>query len=893
MRKSYGRIISALLSASMLISLCMPIATAMTADETPDIPTNYVEVEPELVTYEAPEEEPDEAPEQVDVTIDPDGNVSVGERPEATPDEPEVEWKGEGENEDGSIKAEVEGSETYTPSETVKDDEDRVTEEGGETKGEETIGTEITEPEKKDPDGTDGTEDKVSDKVGSDETGTDVSVDLSKGETGDSESWGLTKDDLLGMVEKPALPDGYQADGTYTESSEDGSTTTTKNWVCEDYTHTETTDDGTTVDKGYGYKVTETVTTTKTEKIDPDLSERPENAEDMTGEDGLAGYRYTEVSVDENGVRTETTYTVYPEQGICTTTTTTITTKLTYAEQKEEGKAEISDVTVEEGEHHGDLSKLEGTTLDPNIKIPGDLEVDADTGLRGYYEGYKQLLSDAQIGNGDFVWNVGQDGNDPDAGTLYGSIYGINTEFDIGANAKLYVVKDKDGKEYYVYCADHGQGFERDEDGNYTGSSYTMENLKDEGFFGDDKWKAVEEIAVNGFWGTASGMGSLDEFKKMLIAGGMDESTVNECFNEGMALTVTQAAIWKYSSSLGNYTTDKETFTTIDKATGGSPWLKTETLSEAEQKLLQDAYEILLRKAKSSSGTTTDLIDEKDITNIEVAVKGKNEDDTYNTELSFTLDIQPDRLNSDDLKVTVKLSNGSEYTYLLKDAAKDDELTNIEANKTDNDITYILKGITMPDGTKVSINLSGTQSLGKDGKGAYLLVAQNGYDKSQSFVGIFEGEREVDLSISLDFRATQPVATITTDTTEQVVTEQTQQTGWVSSWLKKIFYPKEPEDTEEIVSPEEPDSTEKNETTTVEPEPTEKTETAVEPETTLNPETPEKPENTGDMGDAVTPAPEMDSVPKTGDDMPVWAVLSVLSAAGILLLNLPQKKTKH
>lgn len=589
-----------MLSASMLISLCTPIATALTADETPDVPTNCVEVEPELVTYEAPEEEGlGEAPEQVDVTIDPEGKVSVGERPEASEETPEVEWKGEGENEEGSIKAEVEGSETYTPSETVKDDEDRVTEEGAETTGEETIGTEITEETKKDPEGTDGTEEEKSDKVGSDETGANLSVDPSKGETGDSESWRLTKDDLLGMVEKPALPDGYQADGTYTESSEDGSTTTTKNWICEDYTHTETTDDGKTV-TGYGYKVTETVTTTRTEKIEPDLSERPETAEDVTNEDGLTGYRYTEVSVDEDGVRTETTYTVYPEQGICTTTTTTITTKLTYAEQKEEGRAEISDVTVEEGEHHGDLSNLEGTTLDPNIRVPGDLEVDDDTGLRGYYEGYKQLLSDAQIGNGDFVWNVGQDGEDPDAGTLYGSIYGINTKDDTGASAKLYVVKDKDGKEYYVYCADHGQGFERDEDGNYTGSSYTLENLKDEGFFDDEQWNAVEEIALNGFWGTATGMGSLNEFKKMLIAGGMDESTVNECFNEGMALTVTQAAIWKYSSHSGNYTKDDGTFTTVDKATGGSPWLKTETLPEAEQKLLQEAYEILLKKAESS-----------------------------------------------------------------------------------------------------------------------------------------------------------------------------------------------------------------------------------------------------------------------------------------------------
>lgn len=968
MKEKCKRIVSGVLSVCMLVSICMPTVFAETLAGMDEPAETYVVVEPEAVTLEELEGEPvaTETP-SLEVTtdsVDKSVDASVANRPEATPENPEVEWDLEIKDDAAKDLGEelgkeeiivgADGSETYTPSEPVTDEEDRVIEEGGTTEGNEEIDIEVTEKpetnketeegvksdalhagkpaEGSEPEGGDETEETPdepgdSDKdqpKGDDEQNPGVDqpkddseqtpdqpvetpdkpkvdaapkpVDKDKldttGNTG-STKWDMTKGDLLDLVAKPTLPDGYDEDGTKTETTEDG-TTTVKNWKIEDYEHTA---DGEAAPSGFGYKVTETTTTTQNGKIEPDMSAKPEGAQDVTSPDGKRGYCYIESTTDENGVITETTYTVYPEQGTYTKTTTTTTTTLKYAEQTKEGEVTISNVKVTESAGHGTLSKLEGPKLDPDIAIPGDCVVDSNTGLRGYYEGYWQALTDAQIGNADFVWNVGGQGKDPDVGTLYGSIYGINTSETTGSNAKLYVVKDKSGNEYYVYCADHGQGFEKDESEKLTGSTYNMENLKDGEFFDKDQWNAVENIAINGFWGTASGMGSLEQFKEMLIKGGMSEADVNERFNEGMALSVTQAAIWKYSSGSQDYTADKNVFTTIDKATGGSsPWLTTENLSKADQELLQQAYDILLGKAETASTAASDLIDEKDITNVSVTVnnkldqKGNDGEDVYDTDLSFTLDVQPDRLNAKDLKVTVTVKKGQTYQtyeYRLEGAAESNEKAAEKTTGEDN-ITYVLKGIKMPDGTNVTINLSGAQKLGKDGKGAYLLTAANGYDKSQSFVGVFEGERNVDLNVSFKFNADQPEATITTVTTEQTVVEQNKQTSWASSWLTKIFYPAKPEEPEETIPvvPEEPapEVPEEEAPKQDEQEQKEQEDLVVFPEQS---------EEAVDSAKPETAEPKVDAVPKTGDDAPIWMVLCLLSAAGLVLVNLPQKKTKH
>lgn len=985
MKEKCKRIVSGVLSVCMLVSICMPTVFAETLAGMDEPAETYVVVEPEAVTLEEPEGEPvaTETP-SLEVTVDPTDesvDASVANRPEATPENPEVEWDLEIKDDAAKDLGEelgkeeiivgADGSETYTPSEPVTDEEDRVIEEGGTTEGNEEIKIEVTEKpetsketeegvksdalhagkpaEGSEPEGGDETEETPDEPGDSDkdqpkdddeqnpgveqpkddseqtpdqpvETPDKPKVDAAPkpvdkdkldttGNTG-STKWDMTKGDLLDLVAKPTLPDGYDEDGTKTETGEDG-TTTVKNWKIEDYEHTA---DGEAAPSGFGYKVTETITTTQNGKIEPDMSAKPEGAQDVTSPDGKRGYCYIESTTDENGVITETTYTVYPEQGTYTKTTTTTTTTLKYAEQTKEGEVTISDVKVTEGAGHGSSSGLKGPEVDPDLdpssSTSPELGVNPSTGLRDYYESWNSGFSDLAIGNNDFVWNTGKKDGEMDVGTSIGSVYDIDaTDADgktFTGSANLYVVTDATGKKFYVYCADHGT--------KLNASGYNMENLQESKYFESEKWYAIEEIAVNGFWGTKSGTGSLETFKEMLKNSSEFEDALKELktqekyqaefaeydtiekllneVNEGMALAATQAAIWKYSNSQTNTPTDNP----FTSKSNGEDWDdKNPVLTDKEQLLLNAIYDCLVRKGGTASSgqktDSTDLIDAEDITNVSVTVnnkleqKGNDGEDIYDTDLSFTMKVQPDRLNSKDLKVTVTLSNGQQYEYRLEGAAeRSDEKTAEKTTGKDN-ITYVLKGIKMPDGTNVTINLSGTQDLGKS---AYLLTAAGGYDKSQSFVGVFEGERNVDLNVSFEFNADQPEATITTVTTEQTVVEQNKQTSWASSWLTKIFYPAKPEEPEETIPvvPEEPapETPEEEAPKQDEQEQEEQEDLVVFPEQS---------EEAVDSAKPETAEPKVDAVPKTGDDAPIWMVLCLLSAAGLVLVNLPQKKTKH
>lgn len=961
MKKKAERIVAGILSLSMLMSICSTSVLAETVDlgESTPTTTTYV-LDPEQVVTLGPTGDPGEASDPVadpepslKVEVDEDDgsvDVTVEDRPEATPENPEVEWDPSlditGEDAEKLNKEEIstkaEGEETYTPDEAIKDYEDRVIQDGATIEGSEKIETTVKEEVKKDPEGTDASIDHVeSDKVGTD--GESVTVETKPAIEPDepdpenpvesvskSETWDMSKDDLLDLVGKPEAPsadDGWEAkdENTSTKSNtttaEDGTVTKTEEtWTRAEYTDTV---DGKLV---AGYTETTTVVTEETGALPPDLSEKPENAEEITDENDRVGYTYTTVEVDEQGVLTETTYTVFPEQGTYSKTTTTTTTKLTYAEQTEQGKITISDVIVKENKNkdelkpgdHGNLD-VTGPQVDPN-KIPGKKEVNDSTGLRDYYVTTSGSLG--QIGNNNFVWSstgFSKDKNQKDVGAVFSSVYKINTGTDDSHNAALYKVRvpktnengepildSNTGKQlyddYYVYCVDRGQGL--------TGGGYDLENLKDSKYFTTDQWKNVESIAVNGYWGVADGTtkdspedGSLAAFKKMLMDsedGKQGEKYWTperlEQFNDGMALAATQAALWTYASHDKIYTNQDAPVTDKDVSTGltgeDDPWTKNQTLTDDEKKMLKTAYEALIAKGKTAVAEEkkpTDLIDKEDITNVSVTVNSKLEEesvaagkDLYDTNLSFTLEVEPSRINSEDLQVTVTIGN-QKVTYTLPKAAGDGETV----GRTDNtyadgsqDVTYVLKGITLPDGTNVSINLTGTQELGKS---AYLLTAEGGYKASQSFVGIFEGTRDVNVDVSFTFEAEQPEATVYIETTEEQVVEQTQQTSWSSSWLSRIFYPAKPTEPDEP-TPDKPKEDPKK------PEPDEPDSPDGEPQDGAFVI---YPENTDNVIMPEENKKRVESVPKTGDDASVWMIMGLLSMAGLVVINLPKKKMEH
>lgn len=970
MKKKAERIVAGILSISMLMSICSTSVLAETVDlgESTPTTTTYVLDPDRVVTLESmggapvapvalgtdpadpaadPADDPVADPEpSLKVEVDEDDgsvDVTVEDRPEATPANPDTEWHpsleitGEDAEELGKeeISASADGEEHFTSEGPVKDGADRVIQDDQTIEGSEKIETTVTEEVKKDPEGTDGPIDTVeSDKVGADGEG--VTVEANPNDPTESasksETWDMSEGDLRDLVEKPTAPsedDGWVAkdENTSTKSNtttaEDGTVTKTEEtWTRNEYKDTV---DGQPV---AGYMETTTVETTETGAIDPDLSKKPADAKDITDENDRVGYTYTTVEVDEQGVRTETTYTVFPEQGTYSKTTTTTTTKLTYAKQTEKGTITISNVIASEGDKHGQLGTMTGPKTDTSLD-PSGKDVNMNTDLRDYYHDYVFGGSGGAIANGNFYWIYGiEDGKD--LASSLASRFDVECEQST-STPNLYVIRDKDGNEYHVYCADRGQSL-----GTGAGVQYDLENLKDSGYFDTGDWRKIEEVAVNGYWGVkneaAAGeeptYGSLDDFRNMLVdSGEMSRADANK-ITEGMALAVTQAAIWKYGSASGNTTVEKpfQTQSYKNPLSGpqlnpdGSykrdddgnilfePWLLTKEIDSVDQALMEKAYEILTDKAEATvtktetaTGTeittdkssSTDLIGKEDITNVKVTVNSKLKEasddgkDLYNTDLSFTLEVEPSRINSDDLQVTVTIGD-QKVTYTLPKAAGDGETV----GRTDNtyadgtqDVTYILKGITLPDGTNVSINLTGTQSLGKS---AYLLTAkgENGetdHRLSQSFVGVYEGTRNVNVDVSFTFEAEQPEATVYIETTEEQVVEQTQQTSWSSSWLSKIFY---------LVKPTEPD----------EPTPDKPKEDPKKPE----PEEPDSPdgepqdgafviypENTDNVIMPEENKKRVESVPKTGDDASVWMIMGLLSMAGLVVINLPKKKMEH
>lgn len=124
---------------------------------------------------------------------------------------------------------------------------------------------------------------------------------------------------------------------------------------------------------------------------------------------------------------------------------------------------------------------------------------------------------------------------------------------------RQYIVKDKDGKEHPVYCADMSVNTEN-------GVTYYLENTEDADYYTNPNNSAkdptggahLREIATNGYWGTEEGMGSLSELVEKLLKAKEEGNSVLQDITEdqiksltsGQAMAATQAAIWKYGNSL-------------------------------------------------------------------------------------------------------------------------------------------------------------------------------------------------------------------------------------------------------------------------------------------------------------------------------------------------------
>ena len=494
---------------------------------------------------------------------------------------------------------------------------------------------------------------------------------------------------------------------------------------------------------------------------------------------------------------------------------------------------------VKEGANNGDLRY--------NTPQPGKDQLDR----MNQWEGH---LGNVHTGEGsDQPW--------PPENRLKYSGYGLQSTVMIGywKDNKFYRpgyvhqfrLIDSEGDPHYAYCADLSISAKAN-------AEYELVNVLDSDYISKpDNRKHLQAIAEKGYWGTANGQGSLDEVKKLV------DSKYWNYIDDGIALAVTQAAIWTYGNRNGeklggnnfNIKTDqKQTdrflefyYSGYDTTTGEKVVSR---LSDEQWNAAKALYNKLINLEPSDAGTVTDIITKEDIKNATIRVNGKTESG-YKTGLSFTLSVDKDRING-DITLIIKDQNGKEIAKRkLTDATDGTDGTDgntftVRKDATTGETIYTINGLEIAEDTNVTLNLSGKQKLNG---GAYLFRSDVNGNESQTFIGLVTGgsTRDLDLNVTLGFHVVDPI--IKPDASASSRDKHT--VTWTASYHTE--WPHTPDQ-----PPEEPE----------------------EPETPEAPETP------------VAPVVPGYDVPKTGDASGLYYVLAIFSALGLALVTCAGRKRR-
>ncbi len=361
-------------------------------------------------------------------------------------------------------------------------------------------------------------------------------------------------------------------------------------------------------------------------------------------------------------------------------------------------------------------------------------------------------------------------------GHLAGSEYYIYKSTDGASNWSghtsnyIYVLKDSAGNRFYGYCCDLATTAV----GNH---KYEIGNVEDEAYYQnreDNPVAHIRYIAMNGYWGTESGTGSLSSVQKVLKdylkgKGYSEEAAAAEAatLTDGQALAATQAAMWKYGNNGDATPVWDDNITRRNDNTGANTsadinneWEVPTNASIQADANIQHLYEALVA-GKLGKETSTNVLDKNDITGSSITIGDKVNDhvnntdtdtsnDVFNTSVSFTVALVPTA--NDNLEVIVYQGN--------REVGRKSVTADNASSKTDSSATYTLEGLQLQEGLEVNLSLEGTQNLKK---GVYLYTATVGdvkdYNASQTFVGIAQGNRTVALDVNMSFDVTDETAT--------------------------------------------------------------------------------------------------------------------------------------
>lgn len=534
---------------------------------------------------------------------------------------------------------------------------------------------------------------------------------------------------------------------------------------------------------------------------------------------------------------------------------------------------------------HGTMNM---TSVSPQLGLTpsGDGKIDESTDLRNpHYNDYVDVThnnGDVDVGDGYDYKYVGYG--------LESSITARTTNSN-GTLVHQFKLQDEDGNFHYVLCADFNTTAHR-------GADYNMQNVMDATYYSSEDAQHIQAIVTNGYWGTESGVGSLDTVKAFLKEHSDLSDELIDDLTPGEALTATQAALWYYghssdSAALNDTNAAKQQYTgTYSWSSDGSRVWNYKDLDADETARVDALYQALigLDPDTIADGSTELLSTRNFATETQLVIKEKatengtvktdaNGNEKYIADLTFSLDVKKSDLTG-NLVVTVSDADGNvlRTEQIATDSSNLVGKLLADGSTSDTEHTYTIKDLEVTEGVTIDLNLSGTQNISQ---GAYLYSAEV-YSTSQTFVGLGSGTHNVNLNVQMEFNVVDPEAQIrhTTETwsEKEVITE---------SFTKTDYYRQEKPGT--LTSQTVTVNT-KVYSTNVQVDVTEQKTTkhrdwrsayqySLTPisggDGTDDPDDPDVPDKDAPRADA----------PKTGDITTVLAMVSLFSAGGLVVLN--------
>ena len=417
-------------------------------------------------------------------------------------------------------------------------------------------------------------------------------------------------------------------------------------------------------------------------------------------------------------------------------------------------------------------SKLTASDLTGGINLGqyGTAAGDDDDDLRLQYEAKNSGYYPNNYVNSNFGYS--------DNGEWIYDGFGMVSDFEVQGKTqhRVRLFKLKDGNQVrYAYCVELGANISG-------GKSYGSHEYKknEDGATPDDgnaPWTNAEgtvaqlrSVALNGFWGTDDGLGSLQAVKDLMLRNGFTQAEADS-LTPGMALAATQVAIWYFGSQ------DSSEFGTVgstDAASGkfGLEYFHTDAddavnqtteLAEKED-VVNKLRNLLVRLANDASGegkaevitkektfTEAGFVIHDKVINVEANTDGNENNDVYNTDVQFKLDVTTSSFNGD---LIVKVLVGEEVVgagRLAGSSKETDLIGNLLFDKIypDESGVFTIPGLQLAENVKIDLKLEGTQHL-DDG----VYVFENA--SWQDFITLSKLENEVNFTMQMEFNVTDP-----------------------------------------------------------------------------------------------------------------------------------------